>query len=383
MSEHNSTRKPARSKPAKPYADFPLTAHPAGYWCKKIRGRIHYFGPWSDPDAALAKYLAEKDALHAGKKPRPDAEAMRVKDLVNAFLNHKQSLVDAGELSPRTWINCKEATDLLIAHLGKERMVTDLGPDDFATLRTKMTKKWGALRVRDLIQRCRSVFKYALELGMIEKAVRFGPGFDRPSKKTIRLERAAKGPRMFEADELRKIIDSASQPLKSMILLGVNAGFGNADCGTLPLTALDLERGWVNYHRPKTGITRRCPLWAETVAALKEMLADRPKPKDPADNGLVFLTVQGNSWHKKIEDNPISKEMRKLLDKLGINGNRNFYALHHTFETIGGESKDQVSVDAIMGDARDDMASVYRERISDERLLAVVNVVQNWLFGPA
>ena len=42
-------------KPAKPYAEYPLTAHPAGYWCKKIRGKIHYFGPrFNLADAAAA-----------------------------------------------------------------------------------------------------------------------------------------------------------------------------------------------------------------------------------------------------------------------------------------------------------------------------------------
>jgi integrase len=73
--------------------------------------------------------------------------------------------------------------------------------------------------------------------------------------------------------------------------------------------------------------------------------------------------------------------MRKLLDALGINGHRNFYALRHTFETIGGEAKDQVAVDAIMGHARDDMASAYRETISDARLKAVADHVHTWLFG--
>jgi len=60
-----------------------------------------------------------------------------------------------------------------------------------------------------------------------------------------------------------------------------------------------------------------------------------------------------------------------------------FYCLRHTFETIAGEARDQVAVDHIMGHARDDMASLYRERISDERLIAVTNYVRDWLFGTA
>ena len=56
-----------------------------------------------------------------------------------------------------------------------------------------------------------------------------------------------------------------------------------------------------------------------------------------------------------------------------------FYALRHTFETIAGESRDQVAVDAIMGHSREDMASVYRERIGDDRLRAVAEHVRQWL----
>src|SRR5215469_13285003 len=86
--------KPA--KPSKPYPEFPLTPHPAGYWCKKIRGKLHYFGPWDDPDGAQRKYLEQKDALHAGRKPGPDPEALTVKDVANAFLNAKKALLEAG-----------------------------------------------------------------------------------------------------------------------------------------------------------------------------------------------------------------------------------------------------------------------------------------------
>jgi integrase len=371
------------SKPSKPYPEFPLFPHATRRWAKKIRGRMHYFGPWDDPDGALAKYLDQKDALHAGKEPRPAADALTVKELANAFLNHKQSLVDSRELSPLTFGKYKQVADLVVSQFGKQRIVSDVGPDDFARLRNKMAKRWGPLRVRDFIQHIRSVFKHGFDTGMIPTPMRFGPGFARPSKKTMRLERAKRGIRMFEAAEIRRILDAAGQPLKAMILLGVNAGYGNQDCGTLPMSALDLETGWVTYHRPKTGIDRRCPLWPETVAALREALAGRPNPKNPADAGLVFITRYGLPWAKDTENSVVSKEMRKVLDTLGINGHRNFYGLRRTFETIGGETKDQVAVDAIMGHADESMAGVYRQRIGDDRLQAVANHVRTWLFAPA
>src|SRR6476646_6896974 len=112
MSESHSTPPPVADKPAKPYPEFPLFPHATKRWAKKIRGKMHYFGPWSDPDGALAKYTAEKDALHAGKKPRDTSEGVTVKALANAFLNHKKALLDSGDLSPRTWLNYVETAEL-------------------------------------------------------------------------------------------------------------------------------------------------------------------------------------------------------------------------------------------------------------------------------
>lgn len=96
MSEVNpttSTRADKTAKPNKPRPDFPLFPHAVGQWAKKIGAKLHYFGVWSDPDAALKKYLKEKDDLHAGRKPRQDTEGLTVKELANAFLNHKRAIL--------------------------------------------------------------------------------------------------------------------------------------------------------------------------------------------------------------------------------------------------------------------------------------------------
>jgi integrase len=393
MSTNDSTAPSHTDKPNKPYPDFPLFPHATKRWAKKIRGKMHYFGPWGDPDGALKKYEEQKSDLHAGKRPREVATGVTVKDLANAFLTHKSSRLESGDISPRTWKNYKETADLIVAKFGKARLVADLRPDDFAELRSSMSRNWGPVRVRNYIQQIRSVFKFGFDSDLLSTPMRFGSGFTRPSQKTLRLEKEKSGPKIFEADEIRKLVNGAtvakgkksefvqpSQSLKAMIFLGVNCGFGNSECGTLPRAALDLEERWCNYHRPKTGITRRCPLWPETVEALKAVLADRREPKDKQDDDLVFVTRIGLSWYKDTSDNPISKEMRKLLDALGINGNRNFYALRHTFETIGGESQDKMAVDHIMGLVKGDALSLSSEPISDERLKAVSDYVWKWLF---
>jgi integrase len=383
MLQPPTTAKQKPVKPSKPYPEFPLTAHPAGYWCKKIRGKLYYFGPWSDPDGALAKYLEQKDALHAGRKPRPDPEALTVKDAANAFLNAKQERVDAGELSPRTWAGYKIAAVELVSHMGKGRIVADLDPEDFASLRKRMAKKWGPHRLGTTIQYVRSIFKHAYEARLIPAPVQFGPGFARPTKKAIRLHRAKQGPKLFTADEVRKQLNAAGVQLKAMILLGINCGFGNADCAHLPLSALDLENGWLNYPRPKTGVDRRCPLWPETMQAIHEVLAVRKEPKDPANNGLVFITKYGLPWAKDTTTNPISQETGKLLKALGINGRKGlgFYTLRHVFRTIADEAKDQPAADFMMGHQTPHMSSVYRETIGDARLRAVSDHVRSWLFS--
>ena len=385
MSVKNSTTTPANDKPTKPRADFPLFPHATGRWAKKIRGKMHYFGPWADPGGALDKYVKEKDALHAGRKPREESDGVTVKELCNRFLNAKQALVDSGELTRRSWDDYKAACALAVSHFGKGRLVSDLDPDDFAGLRKKLARKWGPVTLGNVIQRIRVAFKFAWDGGLIDRPVRYGQSFKRPSRKVVRIDRAQKGPRLFTAEEVRRLADAAGVQMKAMILLGANAGFGNADCGRLPIAAADLDAGVIDFPRPKTGIPRRCVLWPETVAAIRETLAARPTPKNAADAGLVFITKYGLPWAKDTADQTLAKEFGKLLRKLKINGRKGlgFYTLRHTFRTIADAAKDRPAADYIMGHEVPHMSSVYRETIGDDRLRAVAEHVRAWLYPEA
>lgn len=407
-----SKAKAAKRKTARtellPYPEFPLFPHASGRWAKKIRGTLHYFGRWDGTDGdtkaqeALNDYKAKVDDLRAGRVPRTAPEGLIVHELVNRFLTAKRHLVDTSELSPRTWADYKVVCERVGRVFGMRRVVIDLAADDFERLRKDFSKTRGPVSLGNDITRVKILFKWAYDAGLIDRPVRYGPSFKKPSAKTLRRERQKKGVRMFEAGELRRILAAAGVPLKAMILLGINCGLGNNDVGMLPLAAIDLKRGWLDYPRPKTAVERRCPLWPETVAAIEAALAERPTPRHADADDKVFVTQRGLSWAKAREvkgiettkggetklvekvtaDNPVAKEFAKLLKRIGLNGGRGFYCLQRTFETVGGGSRDQVAVDAIMGHApaSNDMASVYRQRIDDERLQAVVNHVRGWLF---
>src|SRR5262249_3588986 len=161
---------------------------------------------------------------HAGKKPRENTGEATVKDAANHFLDAKQALVYSRELSPRTWAVYKEAAVAAVATFGKGRLVADLDPDDFARLRNRLAQRLGPHGLGSRIQSVRCLFKHAFEAGLIDRPLRFGPDFKRPSKKTLRLHRAQQGPKLFTAEEVRRLIGAAGVQLKAMMLLGINCG---------------------------------------------------------------------------------------------------------------------------------------------------------------
>jgi integrase len=329
--------------------------------------------------------LDEKDDRLAGRIPRGKSEGLTVEELADHFLSAKEPLIASGELTQRMYDEYFATCERVVKAFSPRRLVEDLRPENFDKFRASATKKWGLHRVAGEVQRVRTLFKYGFDAGKIDRPVKFGPLFKKPSKATFRKSKAAKGESMLGAAEIGSLLHAAGPQLRAMILLGINCGFGNADCGQLTFRALDLDAGWLRFARGKTGIDRRCHLWPETVAALRVAISERPQPKDDAHSQLLFITKYGKSWFKDTPDNPVSWEFRKLLNELNLHttDGKGFYWLRHTFETIGGESKDQVAVDAMMGHVDESMAASYRERIDDARLMAVSWHVRGFLFPTA
>lgn len=338
--------------------------------------------------------------MHAGRRPREvnPTDAVTVKDLANSYLLVQEEKARRGLITAAWFDDCLRTVKDFVTFAGKNRRWDDLRPPDFGKYRLHLYDRYGVCTIDRAITVVRGMFKHAYESELVDRPVRYGRQFNKPTLKEKRRSRAerdrANGRRLFEENQIRDMLELARGQLKAMILLGINGGFGNTDCAELPVVAVNLAAGVIDYERPKTAIQRVVPLWPETTDAIRAVKADRPKPKRPEYDHLLFLTRFGTPWKKHaVYDSDgelprvglqqaISAEFRKLLVGLSLQRRGlGFYALRHTFRTWADETKDQHAIHRIMGHALPGMSGVNVEEISLERLRAVVDHVRQRLFS--
>lgn len=400
--ESFSVKSPSRRKKAagKPHKNFPLTPHPSGQFCKKISGKIFYFGTVSDPDAALQRYHEHAKGLHGGQINQIDRSGeLTIAELANEFLAAKERKRASGDIEGATFVEYHRDCELMVKYFGRHHEVASITRKELAGYRDYLAKGVNATTLNNRIGNARSIFKFAYDRELIDRPVRFGEDFKRPERRLLRRAKAKAGRVHFHADEIRRLLDVAPPVLRAMLLLGINAGLGNTDIGNLPASCVDLERGWLDYARVKTGVQRRCPLWPETVEAIEravEEMARHRRPRSTAAKGLLFVTRTGlpytrAEYHSSRNGKPqvvmhdaVASAIQKAMKKADITlKGLGFYGLRRSFETIGAETGNQVACDHIMGHVphTSDMGAVYRQHVAESALRQVTDHVRQWLFG--
>jgi integrase len=401
-------------RPDPPFPKFPLTAISTGLWAKRVRGKLYYFGRWAKrvkgelvalPDNgwqdALALYTAQKADLESGNSASKKREALTISVLCNCYLTHQEGQLVDKQIKERTLAVYIKVVEYLCNFFGPQKVVEEVTPLDFQRLRTALSKHYGPTRVRTTARWIKGIFNYGFENDLLERPVKTGSAFKLTAERQNReVELVNEVPRIFSREEIHELLKTATVPMAAAIMLGINCGFGNKDVGTLIIRAVDLKKGWVDYARPKTGVARRCPLWPETVAAIKLTIEQRPIPKAGAEK-ILLLTPRGNpmvherhvyrtqdngskTYVKTVSTDVVCIQFSKLLKDLGINGRRalGFYSLRATFATQGLEERDRDAVKALMGHKFSDALAAYdRLGPSDERLTAVTSRVRQWLYN--
>jgi integrase len=324
-----------------------------------------------------------------------------VAELANQFLAAKDRKRANGDIEAATFVEYHRDCELMVQHFGRDREVSSITRRDLAEFRDFLGKGVNATTLNNRIGSARSILKFAYDQELIERPVRFGEEFKRPEKRLLRRAKAEAGRTHFHANEIRSLIEVAPPVLRAMVLLGINSGLGNTDIGNLPANCIDLERGWLDYARVKTGVQRRCPLWPETVEAIRAAITDMARhrrPRTASAKALLFATRMGlpytrEEYHASRNGKPhvvlhdaVADAIQKAMKKAGVSlKGLGFYGLRRSFETIGAETGNQVAVDHIMGHvpATSDMGAVYRQHVAESALRQVTSHVHTWLFGTA
>ena len=379
--------------------NFPLTAHPTGRWCKKIQGKIVYFGEIRAWEDALKEYHRVLPEVKKGRVPATRATArakgqLTLADLCNRYLEYQNGQVAAGELTQRSWDEYCRVCEIAVGTLGRKFPVVNLTTDEYLKIRDRLsrgkTKQLSATTWANLLQRMRAVFNFGLRNGLLPEANRPGDGLKRPKARTIRKQRldkqVKKGKLLYSPQEISTLCEHATPQVKAMLLLGLNAALGNTDLGRMRFPHLDLDGLWLTFPREKTGMPREAALWPQTVEAIRDYLSRRIVPKDDALRDRVFITRYGGTWLRdKGPSTALSHEFSKLAKKAGV-VDRGFYSLRRTFQTTAENlTGDIVAIKVVMGHvpSANDMSAVYRQEVSRDRLRRVADAVGKWLFGGA
>ena len=130
----------AKSKRKTRSDKFPLTLHKTGQLCKKIKGKIHYFG--TDKQQAHQRYLEQAAYLHTGKGHKPTSvnNSFSIKILCNLYLEHQESRVTIGEIKPRHLSDQIRLLKDFVNFIGPNRTISNISTIDLQNYRKKLVK---------------------------------------------------------------------------------------------------------------------------------------------------------------------------------------------------------------------------------------------------
>ena len=121
-----------------------MTLHPTGQYCKKINGRIHYFG--TNKKQALERYLEQATYLHGGQDLVQTASNgnMTLKQLWDFYLRYQHSKVLADELTPRHHNDQTNSLSKLMSFLGQGRKIKSISTLDLQNYKRKLQSAYGS-----------------------------------------------------------------------------------------------------------------------------------------------------------------------------------------------------------------------------------------------
>lgn len=362
-----------------------LFLHGNGQWCRKVKRKAYYFG--SDLDAALERWADEKDHILAGHAPPRKDGKPTLAELANLYLADSRQRVKEGVVRADHTSSVKAMTDLVIGTVGGQAKPDTMTPTQWASVRSAMSvskvgKQVAQATLQGRMARCRAFLTWCIKLKHV-KAIDTADSLTPPAKRLLRREKTAKGKRLWDASDLRKVIDASPVAFKPVLLLGINCGMGAADIAALTRSQWKPGQEYLDCPRNKTGIDRRVWLWPETREALAAAVAKRATPAKQKWENRLLLTVRGNPWSRVGESGTndlVHSQLNDCKRDAGVTKGQH-YDCRRTFRTKASAVCDLEAIDHCMGHSGKGEGATYVQEISDERIRKVCSHVRTWLYG--
>jgi integrase len=398
------------TRPAKPYAGFPLSAGPNGQWWKRIKTKPYYFGSWkvdATGTAALADYNRRLPGILSGadhlRSTGGSGGVITLGDVLKRFLEQCKTDVASGSLSLPTYGGYIEECGAFTEWATPSIQVSALKPDHFTAYHNDQLVAGRKLRAKArkrTMAYVKRMFNWASGNVGGCPAVEFGDGFKAPNTtpEALRKEKTRFGlkdhsKRIVTGEEIDKLVALANPNFRAIILLAANCGLGPADIGRLQWDHFDMETGKLDFPRGKTGSDRKGYLWQRTRDAIRRASETKyAKLERAKGNKTVFITKKGLAYYREQPivtagkvvgvkvDNAISITFGRLVRKLDMEG-VTMYRLRHTFKTLGKKARDPDALNVAMGHVERGTGATYdHEEISYKRIKRVALKVKGRLW---
>lgn len=368
---------------------LPLYRHKNGQWCKRIGGKIYYFG--TDLPNAIKLYGKSRDSIAAGCGKVVDRPDLPLHRLADTYYDHKQRQLLLGELTSRSLSDIKNTLSKLCAIAGRESDPAMWDRHSFASIRDALFKpikrkeKTGGrptpesrshITVGGDIRRIKAFLNWCYKNNYLPE-IKHGGELSQPKARIVRLEKQKSTSGPLAAKDIKAIIAQCNKHFLPVVMLGINGGMGAADIAQLSMSQMT-QFPWLNCPRQKTGAPRRIWLWPETQKAINDCMQGRKEPRECYSH-IALLTSHQTPWVREGID-AATQMFTKAREAAGLSRG-SFYDLRRTFQTVGDETLDFPAVSFCMGHAPNssDMAARYRQ-VGDERIQAVCERVRQWLF---
>src|SRR3972149_7923209 len=191
---------------------FPLTLHTTGQYCKKVKGKMYYFG--SDRKEALQKYLDQSTYLHGHQEDlqKPTEEHMTLKQLCDMYLKYQYSKLQAHDLTASHHNEQIGSLNKLMASLGQNIEINNISTLDLQNYKRRIQKSHVSVcRLNLHISIMKALFHWARKNDVLTNI----PNIDAISRgKIVHQEKFT-----FDPKQINKLLSAADEKMRAMMWL--------------------------------------------------------------------------------------------------------------------------------------------------------------------